>query len=249
MPNRIIRENILTSDAVCSLKWDEEVFYRRLMSVVDDYGRFENRPELLRAKCYPLQVDQVRVADITRWIAACVKAGILLEYCVDGRRYLQITKFGQQIRTASKYPDPPSNDGALISNDIKCYQSPTNEHLGVSVSVSVIEDEVDKDEKPEVVKEWNLIEGVTHCKSLTKSRRDSLNARLKETFFLENWKEALEKIKVSRFCNGINDRKWKADFDWFLRPDTIAKIIEGKYDNKFPAKRSMPTSEEVLKTL
>jgi hypothetical protein len=117
MPNRIVRENILSSEAVCSLKWDEEVFYRRLMSIVDDYGRFEGRPELIRTKCYPLQVDQVRVADITRWNAACVKAGLILNYSVDGRQYIQILKFGQPLRSKSKYPDPDHNCMQMISND------------------------------------------------------------------------------------------------------------------------------------
>ncbi len=39
MPNRIIREGILTSEAVNSLSWEAEVFFRRLLSVVDDFGR------------------------------------------------------------------------------------------------------------------------------------------------------------------------------------------------------------------
>ncbi len=48
MPNRILREGILTSERVNLLSWEAEVFYRRLMSVVDDYGRFHAHPALLR---------------------------------------------------------------------------------------------------------------------------------------------------------------------------------------------------------
>ena len=54
MPNRVIREGILTSERIEMLGWAEEVFYRRLMSVVDDFGRYYARPALLRAACYPL---------------------------------------------------------------------------------------------------------------------------------------------------------------------------------------------------
>jgi hypothetical protein len=61
VPNRILRDNILTSEAVASLDWAAEVFYRRLHSIVDDYGRHEAGQQLLRAKCYPLQTDSVRV--------------------------------------------------------------------------------------------------------------------------------------------------------------------------------------------
>lgn len=129
MPNRILRADILTSEPVCSLDWASEVFYRRLLSVVDDYGRYEAGIQLLRSKCYPLQTDDVRVADITRWMAACQKAGLIALYEVAGKRYLEVAKFGQQRRTDSKFPSPPAID-------INCQQPPADEHLGVSVSVS-----------------------------------------------------------------------------------------------------------------
>lgn len=134
MPNRIVRESILTSERVASLAWPEEVFYRRLMSVVDDYGRHEAGVQLLRSRCYPLQTDQVRVADISRWMAACQKAGLVVLYEVAGKHYLQVENFGQQQRSASKCPTPPATD-------ISCEQAPATAPVfeGVSVSVSVSE--------------------------------------------------------------------------------------------------------------
>lgn len=129
MPNRIIRDAILTSERVASLGWAEEVFYRRLMSIVDDYGRHEASPQLLRARCYPLQTDQVRVADISRWMAACQKSGLILDYAVDGKRYLEIVRFQQQQRSPSKCPAP-------LASDTSCKQVIANEHLDVVVVVS-----------------------------------------------------------------------------------------------------------------
>lgn len=137
MPNRIIREAILTSERVASLGWPEEVFYRRLMSVVDDYGRTEAGHQLLRAKCYPLQTDSVRVADIARWMAACQKSGLILVYGVNGKQYLEVRDFGQQQRSASKCPPPPSSADGLLSIDSKCQQVPAVAHLDVSVSEGV----------------------------------------------------------------------------------------------------------------
>jgi len=133
VPNRIIREAILSSEKMASLAWPEEVFYRRLMSIVDDYGRTEANVQLLRARCYPLQTDQVRAADITRWMAACQKAGVILCYEVDRKQYLELLNFGQQQRSASKFPSPPSS----ASN---CYQQISDAHLDVSVFEDVSED-------------------------------------------------------------------------------------------------------------
>lgn len=121
---------------MCALSWPEEVFYRRLMSIVDDYGRVEALPQLLRARCYPLQTDLVRVADITRWMAACLNAGLIVHYEVAGKQYLQIEKFGQQQRSASKCPGP-------LANDFNCNQPLANAHL-----VVVVDGDVDEGEKP-----------------------------------------------------------------------------------------------------
>lgn len=109
MPNRIVREGILTSERVNLLDWEEEVFYRRLLSVVDDYGRFVAHPQLLLASLFPLKLETVRKANLERHLTACERARLVRLYEVDGKRYLQVLDFNQQIRAknGSKYPDPP----------------------------------------------------------------------------------------------------------------------------------------------
>lgn len=107
MPNRIVREGIITSEPVNSLNWAEEVFYRRLLSVADDFGRFHGNPSLLRAACYPLQLNKVSDQDIVKWLQATEKAGLVRVYEVEGKRFVEILKFGQQIRAKdSKFPNP-----------------------------------------------------------------------------------------------------------------------------------------------
>ncbi len=139
MPNRIIRDGILTSEKVDRLGPVAEVFYRRLMSVVDDYGRYTAHPSLLRAACYPLRVDKVREADISRLLAEVQDAGLIVLYAVNTKRYLQIVEFRQQMRTPSKFPPP---DEGLISNDINCAQLISNAHVdeGAFVFGVVVED-------------------------------------------------------------------------------------------------------------
>lgn len=133
MPNRILRDGILASESVATLSWAEEVFYRRLMSVVDDHGRFHSAPKLIRAACYPLLIDKVSDADIWKWLTACVEAALVSVYpALDGKRYIQIIKFGQQVRAKSKFPEPC--DACLPEPAISCEQVPANAHLvGVGV--------------------------------------------------------------------------------------------------------------------
>lgn len=127
MPTRLIREGILTSDSVNSLSPQDEVFYRRLMSIVDDYGRYDARPAILRAQLFSLQLDRIRESDVVRGLAACEKASLIRCYEVEGKQYLQLEKFGQQVRAkSSKWPDPPADDNG-------CKQMRADAHLDEDV--------------------------------------------------------------------------------------------------------------------
>lgn len=108
---------------------EAELFYRRLMSCVDDYGRFHGNPSQLLAACYPLQLDRISRDEVVIWLAECCAlttptgmsahkltdgrklpqlAALVEHYEVDGKSYIQINKFGQRERTGSKFPPPPA---------------------------------------------------------------------------------------------------------------------------------------------
>jgi hypothetical protein len=108
MPNRVVRSEILDSDKVNKLSWAAEVFYRRLMSIVDDYGLGDGRIPVIRSKLYPLRLDRVSESDIIKWIAECESSGLVSLYQVNGNPYLEIVNFGQTVRQKkAKYPFPP----------------------------------------------------------------------------------------------------------------------------------------------
>jgi hypothetical protein len=134
MPNRILRDGILTSSRIKRLDgWASEVFYRRLMSVVDDFGRYYADRGLLRAACYPRQLDKVSDSDIGKWLAVCAEAALVRVYpASDGESYLQLLDFRQQVRAAkSKFPDPPSTCAADATHTQST--SDATAHLGVFV--------------------------------------------------------------------------------------------------------------------
>lgn len=133
MPNRILRDGILTSPRVAKLNWAEETFYRRLHSVVDDFGRYYADHGLVRAACYPRLLNKVSDSDIEKWLTACVTAALVRVYpAEDGERYLMVLDFKQQVRaTKSKFPQPPD----ICAADATQPQGmpPASAHLGVSV--------------------------------------------------------------------------------------------------------------------
>lgn len=121
MPDRIIRD-WTDSEAVNSLTWQAECFFTRLIMKADDFGRYHGNPKLLKSLLFPLK-DGLRDADITRWIAECVNAGMLVVYTdkVSGKPFLQIRNFGQRLRTRkAKFPD--ANGSYAIENLGDCQQ-------------------------------------------------------------------------------------------------------------------------------
>ena len=86
---------------------------------------------------------------------------------------------------------------------------------------------------PLVVKEyWNTKQTLRKILTLSKGRQTHLMARLREPFFRDNWRVAIDKISESDWCQGKGPSGWRADIDFFLKPDTVAKAVEGAYDNR-----------------
>ena len=94
----------------------------------------------------------------------------------------------------------------------------------------------------EVIELWNKT--FSQKCDLTQSRTRALGARMKSPKWAASWKEAIDRASKSRFCRGENDRGWKADLDWFLKPDTVTKILEGKYDNRVPESKEPSLYDE-----
>ncbi len=74
---------------------------------------------------------------------------------------------------------------------------------------------------------------IGRCREITARRRTAITARLRERS-LEDWQEVFRRIEASAFCRGQNARGWHADIDFVLQPDTAAKVLEGKYDDRTP---------------
>lgn len=154
MPNRIIKESICTSENLDNLTPEEEVFFYRLVVNCDDYGRADARPQVLRAKCFPIRMDRISNSDIDRWLRSLAREKLITIYYVEGKPYLQFVTWGkhQQIRAKkSKFPAPDSAGVNLISDDINCKQmSP------YSYSYSKSNSEAESETKSETITEKTI---------------------------------------------------------------------------------------------
>jgi hypothetical protein len=112
MPNRIIKESALTSPNLDRLSDAAERFFWRLTVVADDFGRFDARPEVLVAKCFPLRVSRLEPASLAPLLHELVKNGLVRTYFAGQsprRRYGYFVNWDRHQRTRakeSKFPAP-----------------------------------------------------------------------------------------------------------------------------------------------
>ncbi len=104
MPNRLIREGFLDSEAIHALGDAAECFFHRLMLTADDAGRMDGRVEILRARLFPLDISR-RASDVEKTLSECVAQGLVIPYERKGQRFLQVAKWQRcSPCVTSKYP-------------------------------------------------------------------------------------------------------------------------------------------------
>ncbi len=84
---------------------------------------------------------------------------------------------------------------------------------------------------PTLIAKWNAIQGITTCIRATAKRKTAFASRAADPQWASEIDAALSKVAASDFCTGKGNQGWRADLEWFLRPDTVTRLLEGKYDN------------------
>ena len=118
MPDRILRASICTSETLASLSAEAERLFLRLIVSADDYGRFDGRPAIVRAHCFPLMLDRISDDDVVAWLDELVAADLVQLYQVGGKPYLALTTWSRHQRPPraaySRYPEPPPLTGNAL---------------------------------------------------------------------------------------------------------------------------------------
>ena len=87
-----------------------------------------------------------------------------------------------------------------------------------------------------IIDAWNQLEpyGIKMIYRINQgSKRCTSLIALLEQFGEEKVIQAVDKVKQSDFLQGKTDARFSLNFDWFINPNNFAKILDGKYDEKF----------------
>lgn len=129
MPNRIIKESICTSEEIDKLSDKAENFFYRLMVNADDFGLFDARPVIIKARCYPLKSIDINCIQLL--LSELQQIGLIKLYSYEDKPYLAITTWSkhQQIRAKrAKFPTFEMGTeiicNQLISDASNCTRNP-----------------------------------------------------------------------------------------------------------------------------
>lgn len=148
---------------------------------------------------------------------------------------------------------PAKSAGGNLEQDPRQNLSYTPAKFAPEPSLTVKEPSSTKSSKPEdLISVWNQNRGpMVACQRISAGRRQVASVRLHETPDLEVWAEAVRRASKSAFCTGQVEprnghRRFVGNIDWFLRPETLAKIEEGFYDDDRLARKAPKTFAEYL---
>ena len=113
MPDRIIRDELLTSERYWNVSDEAKLLYIHLLISADDTARYTGKNFSLRTRCFPgRSMEAVRMETL---LTELVDQDLIRLYEVDRERFVFIPRFKQRLRFInSKYPEPPNQINDLV---------------------------------------------------------------------------------------------------------------------------------------
>ena len=106
MPDRIIRDEILTSERYWSVSIEAQRLFIHLILVADDMARFSGKNFTIRSACFPGQ--SMDPAKLEKMLAELADVDLIRLWITQGERFIFIPRWKQRLRyQTSKYPEPP----------------------------------------------------------------------------------------------------------------------------------------------
>jgi hypothetical protein len=132
MPDRLIRDELLTSERYWSVSIEAQRLFFHLLLVVDGTARFSGKNYTLRTACFP--GHPVEPEKLERLLTELYDVDLIRFYQVAQERYVFVPRFKQRLRFRnSKYPEPPKqindipaekSDSRLTRDGLKPDSSP-----------------------------------------------------------------------------------------------------------------------------
>lgn len=250
MPTRYLKPGVRDSEAIDNLSPQAEVLFYRLLVTVDDFGRFDARPAMIKAQCFPIK-DSISIVKCKDLLDELNNKGLIYIYEAGGKLNLMMCKWDNVPRAKeSKYPAP--EDACL-----HLHTSVNQLNTDVPLTVTKTKTQTKTINPPDGVSQSVWDEFIAHRKSkgakVTELVMDGISTQaVKAGWLLE---DALKEIIVRNWQTFKAD--WVAPKQAFANKFDVAHITTPTPPNQDAAlrkieehrKNAVPPSLEVLAKL
>ena len=214
MPNRMIKDSIHISEKVNAMTDFQFRLWVNLITYVDDFGRGDARPAVIKGACFPLR-ERLTNKDIEKALAGLAGIGCIGLYNVDGRPYLYFPNWEkhQTIRNQkSKHPAP--SDDNLLTIENNCNQ--------LNANVSVIQSNPIQSESETETNARDAFDVFWQAYPKKVNKRDAEKAFRSVTVSVDILVAAIEKQK--------NTKDWQKENGQFI-PYPATWLRRGGWEN------------------
>ena len=232
--NRLLSETLILSEKVNSVSEGAEVLYCRLQLIVDDFGRYHSRPEIIKGKVLTLR--QISIPTIKKRLRDLWVSGLVRLYTSNknGEIYLEIVDFEEHqryrsdIKRKSEYPIPVTYLDEFVTGRIEpervvepasCSTRVKSKEIRVKSKEKEEEDKTESIRK-KVIQYFNVATGQGRSFGCAETNR-LINGRIHEGRTFGQFKHVID-TKTAQWRGDLKMQK-------YLRPSTL--FAEGNFED------------------
>lgn len=247
---RMFAKTIIDSDAFLDMPLSAQALYFHLSMRADDDG-FINNPKKIQ-RMVGCGDDDAKLLVAKRFLIPFDSGVVVIKHWKI-HNYIRNDRYKPTVYTKEKAMLTSKENGVYTEADTigipSVNQMDTQDRLG--------KESIDKDSIGEVRERKTDYQKIidlfnTICKSfpsvrsLSDARKKAIKARL-NTYTVDDFKQCFENAEASSFLKGGNNRNWTATFDWLIKDQNMAKVLDGNYnDAKDVGNSSLNNADEFV---
>ena len=247
---RMFTQKIIDSDAFLDMPLSTQALYFHLNMRADDDG-FVNNPKRIQ-RTVGASEDDLKLLIVKRFLL-CFENGVIvikhwrMHNTLRKDRY-NPTQYQEQFATLEVKNNSAYTEKKPGADIMETAWQPNGNQTEPQYSIEEVsidkkrEEKERKEEKAQQIADLfnSLCPSFSKVKVLSDSMKENIAESLKQ-FTDDEIKSAFEKAEQSSFLKGKNERKWKASFDWLIKAENVAKVLNGNFDDKGGSNPNQPS--------
>ena len=244
---RMFSQKIIDSDAFLDMPLSAQALYFHLNMRADDDG-FVNNPKRIQ-RTVGASDDDLELLVMKRFILV-FESGVIVIKHWKLHNYISKDRYKPTIYQEEKNQLIEKENKVYTECTQDVYKLDTQDRLDkIRLDKVSIGEEKETEKCQKIIDIFNsLSPSFPKVKFLSDSMKSGISKILEE-FPESDISTAFHKCEKSSFLKGNNPRKWKASFDWIIKPQNLSKILNGNYDDEITSDASYDLSEFRMKSL